>query len=370
MPSVSQRHVEPDAEPTPVEPDVADLSDPPHAAPTGPSTLPAGPLAGLPFDGKPKRKDLPIASFSGRTQPHGFDSGVHAFRKRFLKELVTVQLLDGHRFTEQQCLALFILCLDGDASVYMNNVQLRQPDLTLDQAGALLVNRFSSMLPTSTILDIICASTKGATETYQQFAVRLLDMAEALPGGTEVETNGSVVLETFVEKAHWRFSAQLGGFVRAHLALKASHLNALDAAVQELTQIAKSDGSQESLSRLASSAPKRRKTNDGQPTAAASGAAMAAIVVEPGPIRASYHGSTFFLVAVWRDYIVVHGMKSKDEAKQKTSDFLHFIERQAEVPVSSLKVVRTDGGTEFFNADFLAFVACDGGHTHRSLEEA
>ncbi|KAE9306881.1 hypothetical protein PR003_g21139 [Phytophthora rubi] len=278
MPSVSQRHVEPDAEPTPVEPDVADLSDPPHAAPTGPSTLPAGPLAGLPFDGKPKRKDLPIASFSGRTQPHGFDSGVHAFRKRFLKELVTVQLLDGHRFTEQQCLALFILCLDGDASVYMNNVQLRQPDLTLDQAGALLVNRFSSMLPTSTILDIICASTKGATETYQQFAVRLLDMAEALPGGTEVETNGSVVLETFVEKAHWRFSAQLGGFVRAHLALKASHLNALDAAVQELTQIAKSDGSQESLSRLASSAPKRRKTNDGQPTAAASGAAMAAVV--------------------------------------------------------------------------------------------
>ncbi|KAE8978272.1 hypothetical protein PF005_g18189 [Phytophthora fragariae] len=145
MPSVSQRHVEPDAEPTPVEPDVADLSDPPHAAPTGPSTLPAGPLAGLPFDGKPKRKDLPIASFSGRTQPHGFDSGVHAFRKRFLKELVTVQLLDGHRFTEQQCLALFILCLDGDASVYMNNVQLRQPDLTLDQAGALLVNDASDI---------------------------------------------------------------------------------------------------------------------------------------------------------------------------------------------------------------------------------
>ncbi|KAE9005092.1 hypothetical protein PR002_g16863 [Phytophthora rubi] len=211
-PSVSHRHVEPDAEPTPVEPDVADLSDPPHAAPTGPSPLPAGPLAGLPFGGKPKRKDLPIASFSGRTQPHGFDSGVHAFRKRFLKELVTVQLLDGHRFTEQQCLALFILCLDGDASVYMNNVQLRQPDLTLDQAGALLGNRFSSMLPTSTILDIIRASTKGATETYQQFAARLLGMAEALPGGTEVETNASVVLETFVEKAYWRFSAQLGGF--------------------------------------------------------------------------------------------------------------------------------------------------------------
>ncbi|KAE9163553.1 hypothetical protein PF004_g30108 [Phytophthora fragariae] len=79
-----------------------------------------------------------------------------------------------------------------------------------------------------------------------------------------------------------------------------------------------------------------------------------------GPIRASYHGSTFFLVAVWRDYIVVHGMKSKDEAKQKTSDFLHFIERQAEVPVSSLKVVGTDGGTDFFNADFRALVAGQG----------
>jgi hypothetical protein len=79
-----------------------------------------------------------------------------------------------------------------------------------------------------------------------------------------------------------------------------------------------------------------------------------------GPIRASYHASKYFLVAVWRDYTVVYGMKSKDEAKNKTSDFLRFIERQAQVPASSLKVVRTDGGTEFLNADFRALVAGHG----------
>lgn len=55
---------------------------------------------------------LPIASFSGHTQPNDFDCGVHAFRKRFFKELVTVQLLDDHRFTEKQYFALFLLCLD------------------------------------------------------------------------------------------------------------------------------------------------------------------------------------------------------------------------------------------------------------------
>lgn len=103
-------------------------------------------------------------------------------------------------------------------------------------------------------------------------------MAEALPSGAEVETNASLVLETFVDKAYWCFSAQLGGFVHANLTLNDSHLDALDASVQELTQIVKPDGSQDSQSRVTTTVSKRQRANDSQATPAASGAAVVAAV--------------------------------------------------------------------------------------------
>ncbi|KAE8961573.1 hypothetical protein PR001_g30001, partial [Phytophthora rubi] len=79
-----------------------------------------------------------------------------------------------------------------------------------------------------------------------------------------------------------------------------------------------------------------------------------------GSINRSYHGSEYFMVAVWRGFIRVYGLKTKDEAGDRTKEFLQYIRRQASVPVESLKVVRTDGGGEFKTKDIRSLVAEEG----------
>lgn len=79
-----------------------------------------------------------------------------------------------------------------------------------------------------------------------------------------------------------------------------------------------------------------------------------------GPVHKSYHGSEYFMVAVWRDYIRVYGLRTKDEASVKAADFLRFIARQAQVNVSAIKTIRTDGGTEFMGSDFRKLVSDEG----------
>lgn len=79
-----------------------------------------------------------------------------------------------------------------------------------------------------------------------------------------------------------------------------------------------------------------------------------------GPVHTSYHGNEYFLIVVWRGYIKVYGLRHKSDAGQKATEFFRFIERQAEVPSSSIKTVRTDGGTEFVGEDFRKLVSDQG----------
>jgi len=79
-----------------------------------------------------------------------------------------------------------------------------------------------------------------------------------------------------------------------------------------------------------------------------------------GPIERSFHGSEYFMVAVYRDFAKVYGLKTKDEAGARTADFMSYIKRQSTVPIQNLKVVRTDGGGEFKTTDFRDLIARQG----------
>jgi transposase InsO family protein len=81
-----------------------------------------------------------------------------------------------------------------------------------------------------------------------------------------------------------------------------------------------------------------------------------------GPVKRSYHGNEYFMMIVWRGYVRVYGLRSKNNASDKAEEFLRFIERQAQVSATSIKTVRTDGGTEFLGEDFRKLVTDEGLH--------
>lgn len=191
--------------------------------------------------GKPSRKNITLEAFSGLITTGTFDAGVRRWWRKFQDQLADAQILDGHRWNDLQCRSIFAASLSGDAADWYSEVRATVPNLTLEVAGRMLVDRFKSKLPEQELLRRIMDEPKIRQETYQQYSQRLLNMADSLPGGLAVDSNARCAMHTFVRLAYYKYSDELKSFL-GRLAPESSAVIKLQRLVDHLSYMAESDG--------------------------------------------------------------------------------------------------------------------------------
>ncbi|KAG6944150.1 hypothetical protein JG688_00017237 [Phytophthora aleatoria] len=148
------------------------------------------------------------------------------------------------------------------------NAQLQM--LTFAQVGAELIKHFRTAMTDLQITTQMCTSRKKASETYQQFANRLLGMADLIKGGRAAEHNARLALQSFCAHAYPATQETLEIMVNIGAV---NPLLELQRAVPHLSKISNSDGAVDES--------KRRNQQRYLPTKrAATGPAHARVVVE------------------------------------------------------------------------------------------
>jgi hypothetical protein len=200
-----------------------------------------------------------------------FDAGARRWWNRFSEQVVGAQQLEGRQWTEGQKLAILRSSLTGDAADWFSEYQEREDAASLEQAGKELVNRFRSCLREQDIRAAIMVAAKKRSETYSEYANRLLGMVDALPGGTAIDMNVRAALATFIDKAYPKFGQSL---FEKSLEMSGRAIDILRRLVVHLTSIARSNGK---LDQKSAPDPKRVKLNNGQ-VGPSDGRAMVAMV--------------------------------------------------------------------------------------------
>jgi hypothetical protein len=225
----------------------------------------------LPFGGKPNRKNITVPAFSGRVSGDDFDAGARRWWNEFTDQVEGAQHLEGRQWTEDQKLTILQSSLTGDAANWFREYKGRQDITSLEQAGKQLVKRFRSQLREQDIRAAIAVAGKRRSETYSEYADRLLSMVDALPGGTAIDMNVRAALSTFVDRAYPKFGQSL---FEKSISIRGRAADKLRRLVVHLTSIARSDGK---LDQKSAFDPKRVKLNNGQ-ASSSDGRAMVAMV--------------------------------------------------------------------------------------------
>ncbi|KAE9356661.1 hypothetical protein PF008_g3515 [Phytophthora fragariae] len=195
---------------------------------TGPSPMDPSPTAAttsmeeelqqLPLGGRPNRKHITVQPFSGRAVPGALDTGFRSFLSGPLCDL---------------------------AADWFIHFKRENPTTTLEAAGHCLAAQFRSPLRESALRRALMEMRKRRAETYSEYASRLMDAADSLPGGVEDETNCRQAVYAFVEHAHPKFELDLDRIARKKLAKAWKARAVLYHIVTELVALAKSNSQSE-----------------------------------------------------------------------------------------------------------------------------
>lgn len=124
-------------------------------------------------------KSFKIQPFSGNVAPGAFDAGAAAWFEGFKLQLYTEENIFGVYLTERAKNALLFRNLSGDARDWYIANQGNLVDRDLDSLGRRLKREFGSRLTKLQVCEMVANERKRPSESYQQFSLRLRNMAAA-----------------------------------------------------------------------------------------------------------------------------------------------------------------------------------------------
>ncbi|KAG1683840.1 hypothetical protein DVH05_026695 [Phytophthora capsici] len=197
-------------------------------------------------------RNVKSETFSGVVPLGAYDSGVRDWWEQFADQVEDAQVLAGREWSESAKKAALSIFLTGSARRWLKNYRAALPNSTFEEAGNALVAKFRPNLTDQEITARIYSAGKRASETYQEYADRLMHMADGLTGGVTQTANAHHALGTFL-RLSW---PQRKDIVQAHIRGKmGTPMDVLNDAVQFLSELAQSDGRLDDY--------KRRKLTDG-----------------------------------------------------------------------------------------------------------
>jgi hypothetical protein len=193
--------------------------------------------------GKPSLKidtrNIKVAKFDGTVSDGNFDAKARDFVEELKEQLEDAQTLADQVWTNEVKKAVLNMFLTGMALRRFRDWRRSNPVATFEDSCDGLVHEFRPHLLGVDVADKMKQERKRWSETYREFADRLLQMADALECGKTVPGNARHALLAFVRNAYPEFT----DFLESKIDLESDHTDQeLKSVISILTRKAKTDG--------------------------------------------------------------------------------------------------------------------------------
>lgn len=184
-------------------------------------------------------RNIKTQPFDGAVAPGQFDAKASDWWLEFSEQVEDAQLLAGQAWPEPVKKAVLMQFLTGMARRWYREWRRNSPNETFERCGQALVREFRPNLLHADIADKLRTERKRWDETYREYADRLMQMADALEGGSRLASNARQALVSFARNAYPRYT----DFVESKVDLRADDpARQLATAVAVLSDKAGTDG--------------------------------------------------------------------------------------------------------------------------------